>query len=723
MLYIYFTSVVVSLIALILFIVISDRKVLFYNASFFIFVLLGNLAYYFMARVETVEAALVANKVTYFSGCALSLFLMMLVCDACKIELTKHTRMAMYGLNSAVMLLSMTVGYNDWFYKKCELRRINGVSILVKEYGPAHNLFLVMMYGYLLTGIVLLLVSLLRRKNLIYKNVIMMLFVYFCTVFCYTAGRKLLYPVDPICISYSIDTVILLFVTYNTGLYNLDEALLSSIEKQEHQGYVLFDKHYAYAGSNDVALKLIPELQGQRLTKTLNTSDSMVLERIVKLLEQYNGTDDTDYVSEDGRDLELTVQYLYKSEKVHGFILRVTDDSKQQGYIRQLDLISTNKSNFLSNVSHEIRTPINSVLGMNEMILRECEDPRIKEYALNIASAGQTLLQLINDVLDLSKIESGKLEVIPDEYMLADVIYDLENMIRPLIKTDKVTFRIELGENLPDKLFGDAIRVKQMVTNILTNACKYTEEGTICFRVDGIRNGDLCEMRFAVTDTGRGIKESDMGNLFDAFERVDQLKNSGIEGTGLGLAITKKFALMMDGDITVESTYGKGSTFTIIVPQKVIGDGIMHDYHTGRRNVERVEYTETFHASQAKILAVDDVKMNLTVIKLLLKETKMQITCCSSGQECIEAVQKEHYDLILLDHMMPDMDGIETLKRIREAHYCDDTPVIALTANADVRAKETYLECGFADYMSKPIEPMVLERMIAEYLPVDKIAH
>ncbi|MGN0649885.1 MAG: ATP-binding protein [Oscillospiraceae bacterium] len=717
----YFSTTVVAFISLILFIIISDKKVMFYNASFFIFVFLSNLGQLFIGLSSNVEEALMANKLTYISGCLLSLFLMMLVFDACKVNPNKWVRLGMYCFNITVMIISMTAGFTDWLYKECHIEKLNGVTILVKEYGPAHTLFLVMLYGYSIVGFSLLVYSLIKRKKIIYKNVILMIIQYIITLLCYTVGRKLLGGLDPLCVSYAVNSIILLFVTYNTGIYNLDEALLSSVDKQDSQGYLLFDKKLNYIGCNHVAEKFIPELEQQNLARQLNSRCSKALDKIEEMIKGYSGESLKESISFDGKDIEISVNYLYKSNKVRGYIVRIADDSKQQEYIRQLDMISTNKSNFLSNVSHEIRTPINAVLGMNEMILRECKDDNIREYAMNIASSGQTLLQLINDVLDLSKIESGKLEVIPIEYELADIIHELETMIRPLVKKDVQELKVEASPALPKKLYGDAIRVKQMVTNILTNAVKYTDKGTITFKIDGERDGENFIFRYTVSDTGRGIKESDMGSLFTAFERVDQRKNSGIEGTGLGLAITKKFAVMMGGDITVESTYGQGSVFTVTVPQKVIGSETMGDYRTGRHEKTRAEYTESFHAPEAKVLAVDDVKMNLTIITKLLKKTQIPITCVMSGNECIEAVKSEHFDIILLDHMMPELDGIDTLKILRDEHLCDDTPVIILTANADVDAKSNYLGAGFSDYLSKPINPAMLEQMIMEYLPEDKV--
>lgn len=674
-----------------------------------------------MGFSKTVEEALLACKITYFGGSFLTIFLMMLACDACKIKLKKIVRVIMYSLNLAIFLLSLTAGYTNWFYRECHIEKVNGITILVKEYGPAHILFLVMMYGYLLAGIIMLIYSIIRRKKLVYRNILLLLAIYLVTVLCYVLGRKLLGGLDPVTVAYSISSMILLFVTYNTSMYNFDEALLASMEKQDYQGFMLFDRKYRYLDCNDVAVKFIPSLKDQQLMRKLNDGDNETLHAVNNLIMSYDGKTEKISISSEGQDIELSAQYLYKGNNIRGFIVRIIDDSKQQEYIRQLDLISKNKSNFLSNVSHEIRTPLNAILGMNEMILRENADGRIQDYALNIAASGQTLLQLINDVLDLSKIESGKFEVIPTTYSLADIIYELESMVRPIIKKDDLSLIIDVDESLPGKLYGDAIRIKQMATNILTNAVKYTEKGTINFNVRGEIKDDICILNMSVKDTGRGIKENDIDNLFNAFERVDQLKNSGIEGTGLGLAITKKFALMMDGDITVQSTYGEGSTFSIVVPQKVVSSEPIGDYSKNRHEHVREEYTVSFIAPDAKVLAVDDIEMNLSVIELLLQDTQIQISTCNSGKDCLEMVKEEKFDLILLDHMMPDLDGVETLKIIKDNHYGDDTPIVALTANADVNAKSEYINYGFSDYLSKPIDPGMLEKLVYSVLPKEKI--
>ncbi len=716
MINLYLISAIISFVALFVFIFISDRKVLFYNASFFLFVSIANIGYFFLGNAASVEEAILANKITYICGCILSLFLLMVVSDACKVKLPKPVRLLMYIFTAVVILLAMTVGYNDWFYKNCSIEQVSGVTRLVKEYGPAHMLFLVMMYGDMTFAIIMLISSIIKRKKLVYKNVLLLLFSYVSTVFFYSFGRKAIDVIDPVCISYCINDIILLFVTYNTYLYNTDEALLTSVEKQDYQGYMMFDRHYKYVGCNHVAVKFIPALENQQLARRLDTSESEVLSRINSMIEKYDGGDLRESISFDGKDIEVSISYLYKVNRVRGYIVRISDDSKQQEYIRQINQASNNKSVFLSNVSHEIRTPINAVLGMNEMILRECTDDKIKKYALGIETSGRTLLQIINDILDLSKIESGKFEVLSEEYNLADMINDVENIIRPLITKDTTEFVIEASRDLPQTLYGDDGRIKQMIINVLNNAVKYTERGFIKFKIGGVREDDIYTFQFIVSDTGRGIRESDMERLFSAFERAEQFKNSGIEGTGLGLAITKKFAVMMGGDVTVQSTYGEGSTFIITIPQKIIGYDLMGDYRANRRVRTKEPYSESFHAPNAKLLVIDDVEMNMVVIRQLLKKTQIQIECLGSGEECIEAVKNAHYDMILLDHMMPNMDGVETLRVLRDEHLCDDTPIIALTANVDVNSEEKYYEYGFDGYIPKPIPPKKLEEIIKSML-------
>ncbi len=388
------------------------------------------------------------------------------------------------------------------------------------------------------------------------------------------------------------------------------------------------------------------------------------------------------------------------------------------------------KSAFLSNMSHEIRTPINAVLGMNEMVLRECDDDNILAYSESIKTAGNTLLGIINDILDFSKIEAGKMEIIPVDYDLSSVLNDLVNMVQTRADAKGLLLELEFAHDTPHYLNGDEIRIKQVITNILTNAVKYTKEGSITFTAgyERIENDDENIMlNIAIKDTGIGIKKEDLSKLFSEFERIEEERNRNIEGTGLGMNITRSLLDMMGSTLHVESTYGKGSRFSFSLKQKVIKWDPLGDYESTYRSSisARQKYKEAFTAPQANVLVVDDTPMNLMVFKSLLKQTGIKIDTANSGDEGISAALEHKYDLIFLDHMMPHKDGIQTLKEMKEEKNNPniDTIAICLTANAISGAREKYLAAGFDDYLTKPIDPHKLEEMLIHYLPDDKILY
>ena len=386
------------------------------------------------------------------------------------------------------------------------------------------------------------------------------------------------------------------------------------------------------------------------------------------------------------------------------------------------DAIAANaaKDKFLAHMSHEIRTPINAVLGMDTMILRETKDMQIKEYALDIQNAGQNLLALINDILDFSKIESEKLEIIPVEYDLCSLIHDISNMIKAKAEAKKLELHIHVDENLPSKLLGDDVRVRQVLVNLLNNAVKYTHQGKVSLSVDGRCEGRKVILDFAVRDNGIGIKEEDISKLFKEFERIEEKRNRNIEGTGLGINITTRLLLLMGSRLQVESVYGEGSCFSFTLEQQIVDSTPIGNLEERiSKQSKEYAYTSTFTASEAYFLVVDDTLINLKVFVSLLKDTGVNVDVADSGKACLEMVAKKHYDLIFLDHMMPEMDGIETLHRMKEMeeNLCENTPVIALTANAITGAKEMYLAEGFDAFLSKPINPEKLEQMILKLLP------
>ena len=413
---------------------------------------------------------------------------------------------------------------------------------------------------------------------------------------------------------------------------------------------------------------------------------------------------------------------------LNGYLERIQKEEQMENELRVARAASEAKSNFLSSMSHEIRTPINAVLGFDEMILMENKDPDIEKYAEDIQSAGRTLLSLINDILDFSKIEAGKMNIVPVEYELCSTVNDMINMAASLAKDKGLYLDVNVDSNMPHLLYGDEVRLKQIILNILTNAVKYTEKGGVTFNI-GYEKIDDDNIYFicSIKDTGIGIKSEDMDKLFSPFERLDEQKNSAVKGTGLGMSITKQLLAKMGSALEVESVYGEGSTFSFRVVQKVtkweeVGN-LSEAFKKYLPHDADKHKNDRFYAPDAKILVVDDTEYNLLVVTRLLKRTKIQIDTASGGRETLELICRNRYDIVYIDHMMPEMDGIETFKQMKvlEGNLNRDVPWIVLTANAVSGAREKYMAEGFTDYMTKPVNYLTLKNSLIRYLPEGRI--
>lgn len=380
------------------------------------------------------------------------------------------------------------------------------------------------------------------------------------------------------------------------------------------------------------------------------------------------------------------------------------------------DAANKAKSDFLANMSHEIRTPMNAIIGMDEMILRTKPSDPIRKYALDIQSAGKTLLSIINDILDLSKIESGRMVLIPVEYSFSSVMNDVVNMTMNKAKDKGLGYNLKVSEDMPSVLLGDEIRIRQVMLNLINNAIKYTHEGSVSVEVSYIDKMEMLQV--IVSDTGIGIKDEDLGRLFASFQRLEEEKNRNIEGTGLGLNITRSLVRMMDGAISVKSVYGEGTTFTVQMKQTVIDRTPVGDFAQNlmRMQEHNEEYKPALVAPSARVLIVDDNDMNLEVIAGLLEDTKIKVTTAESGKECLEILREGSFDVIFLDQMMPGMSGVQTLEEISRQKLADNTPVIALTADAIVGARDNYIQEGFTDYLSKPVMYEALEAVLLKYI-------
>lgn len=393
---------------------------------------------------------------------------------------------------------------------------------------------------------------------------------------------------------------------------------------------------------------------------------------------------------------------------------------------KEIEELNQMQNRFFSSMSHEIRTPINTIIGLNEMILREDVSDEVAEDARNIQGASKMLLTLINDILDMSKIESGNMDIVPVTYDMGNMLSDIVNMIWVRARKKGLEFHVNVDQSMPSQFFGDEVRIKQILINVLNNAVKYTSEGAVTLSIQWKKlENDQAQIVYSVTDTGMGIKKESIPYLFSAFKRVDEEKNRYIEGTGLGLSIVKQLVELMNGEISVNSVYMKGSTFVITLPQKVVGKTEIGELNLEERHAmnARQHYKQSFEAPKANVLIVDDNETNLMVEEKLLRATMVNITTAASGEQCLKETLQKHYDVIFMDHLMPEMDGIECLHEIRKqtGGLNQKTPVVILTANAGGENKTLYRREGFDGYLLKPVSGTQLEEELLRHLPKELV--
>lgn len=414
--------------------------------------------------------------------------------------------------------------------------------------------------------------------------------------------------------------------------------------------------------------------------------------------------------------------FVYTVQDIHEDMMRLLNQESTVQAIeeqnKRLQKADKEKTKYFSSMSHEIRTPINAILGMNEVILRESREENILSYARDIKSASKYLLSMVNDILDYSKIEAGKMEIVPVEYSTAEMIHSICNLVSIRLEQKDLQFHVKVAEDVPCKLYGDEIRISQVIVNLLTNSVKYTEKGSVTFSVETTKmENHSFALRVTVQDTGIGIRKEDQEKLFADYQRLDTERNRKIEGTGLGMSIVVGLLKQMDSQLEVESTYGEGSTFSFVLPQKIVDQTPIQLEKGAVAVKEDAQLTEIADVSQRRILIVDDNLMNLRVAKALLRPYQLEVDVANSGRQCLEKLQGASYDIIFLDHMMPEMDGVQTLQEIQKMEAVNPgMQVIALTANASPGARDEYRSFGFTDYLEKPLTSDALDHVIRRYL-------
>lgn len=699
--------------------------------SYMFFYCVSNLVYnagvLLELRSTTEEAYVVALKLGYMGRLWIGLSLFLFGAELCRIHVPGYITAVLALTHAFIYTLILDLEGNDLYYDYMEFVIRGDFPRLLHHGGPFYTVQTVMSMGYTVLGCLGVLYTFLRETNKMAKKRLMLILLAFASIgisyvvyiFKLVALAELY---DVTTFGFAIGTIFMLIAIFKYKMLDAETVARNYVVDELSEGILVVDDEGRVSYHNKPAERLFPELAEQDVS---GKKSEAVLERIRFAI----------YCDEPMRINEKIytprANSLIQNGTSVGVLYVLVDDSEHYRYMDELreqrqiaDDANKAKSQFLANMSHEIRTPINAILGMGEMILRESKEKETVEYAEDIETSGQTLLALINDILDFSKVEEGKMEIIPVQYEPVIVKNDIVNMIKDRATKKGLKFEVEFDKEIPRLLRGDEIRIKQCALNLLTNAVKYTQEGEVRLKIRHRKSSDdRIVLSFEVSDTGVGIRPEDMDNLFSPFMRIDEKKNRSIEGTGLGISITKRLLELMKSDLHVESEYGKGSVFSFEIEQEVLNwepageperkaDGV---------NKKKAEYKELFHAPEATILVVDDIKMNLTVFTKLLKKTQIQIDTALSGKLAIEMAKDKNYDIIFIDHLMPDMDGIETLEKLKEDNPDSNAVYIALTANAISGAREMYLNAGFADYISKPVEGPKLEKLIMSYLPPEKL--
>ena len=683
--------------------------------------LVNDLGYYFQLRAHSVESYLFAFSLSAAGRVWVTFALFMFVTELVRVKVPGIARLFMSLFNVVSYIIMITTLKTGLYYNISSFQIRDGFPVLIRTNGWWHHIWSAVIVLYAFYGLMLLFIAYSREKNKTSEKKYLMVMLAMATMSSFVIIQlfkplPFFYLYDMTMLSFPIAAVFMFIAIFRYNL--MDSATLAReyVIDRLSEAIIAVDDTGEISYKNDPALSVFPHLTNDPHSVIDTIRSAMESNEPIRIGERI-------YTPESSSLSSCGVSA--------GTIYTITDDTQHYKYMEQLeeqkrmaDEANRAKSAFLANMSHEIRTPINAVLGMDEMIIRESGEKSIRAYAKDIKTAGKTLLSLINDILDFSKIEEGRMEIIPTQYDLSSVINDLVNMIRPRAQKKGLKFELSVDRNVPHILYGDEIRIKQVVINLLTNAAKYTNEGYVRLVVGfSKKDDDHIMLSFAVEDSGVGMKKEDMDKLFSPFSRIDEKKNRSVEGTGLGMSIVRQLLDLMGSSVNVDSVYGKGSTFSFEIEQKVIGWEPMGDISDRfiKDEDDTAVYHELFQAPDANILVVDDTEVNLSVICNLLKQTRIKINTATSGLSAISLAKEKHFDMIFIDHMMPDMDGIETLKYIREECDCTGCACIALTANAVSGAREMYLDAGFSDYISKPVDGRRLEEMIRKYLPEDKV--
>lgn len=678
--------------------------------------------YFFEMRTDNLEVYEVTTRLEYFALSVMMILYLPLISEYCRIPVPKTVFWCQCVLSIVSFFIICTNNYHHLYSTSVESLNYGGIYVCHVYGGPYYPVCFINYFVLYFYCLVMCIVEIKNSSGVSRKRTLLL-----------TIGMSfgaVLFPVRAYMVSRGIEVMsyfvfcgmFLIFVAFvRYGYFSSVRVAADNIVNFGKEGIVVLGEEGKVIFINKAAKEMFPELISLKKIEKSERFNEIFVNR---------GGD----IVEGNFHYQIRVEEIIEYESVQGFEIVILDMTEQYATLERLKSLTEKaeaanaaKSAFLANMSHEIRTPMNAVLGMDELILRSEINSEVRKYASSIQSAGNTLLSIINDILDISKIEAGKLEINKVEYELSTVVRDVINMTKKKAEDKGLVYSFDIDKELPSKYYGDEIRIRQILLNVINNAVKYTPHGSVNVslfaehvnrRFPGGR--EIVNLVVIVKDTGIGIKEENIDKLFDNFIRLDENKNREIEGTGLGLPLTKQLVELMEGDISVTSVYNEGSQFTLTIPQVVIDDSFIALEKSDKADTDTVARA-TFAAPTGYILAVDDSDVNLEVIRGLLNDTQLRIDYAMSGKEAVEKTSTNQYDIILLDSMMPDMSGKETMDIIRWQPNNTSVPIVVFTADAVSGAKEAYLNMGFTDFLSKPVVYKNLEKMIMTYLPQEKL--
>ena len=711
----------------------TNHNIIYFTVSSIV----ANCGYLWSTFANDIGEAIIGLKVQYLGSIPLCFFTFLLIATICQIKIPRVVKYLLGTASGIVLVLAMTVGRSQIFYKGIEFVKEENYSYLIKEYGPVHSLYIVLVMLYMIASLCIAIRALFTPVLVPGRMAFAIAMTEVLTIIIYFGERAIGLRYEFLPFAYSVSVTICSVGFLKQYTYDADRVAIDIRDANKENGVILFDKKRRFLGCNDAIKSIFTESEKYYVEKPI-TDDLFGKKYFDDLLDAADASDSEIYdqtIEYHERIYRVRVRKHAKDSSVgfSGYVIEFIDDTLTQNYIKRINEMnaeletsveetkaaSNAKSSFLANMSHEIRTPINAILGFNSIIMRDTNELLTRDYARDIDSAGKSLLAIINDVLDFSKIEAGRMDVVTVDYKLASLISDCRNMIYGKLVDKGLEFKLICDEKLPSVLSGDEIRLRQIVTNLLSNSAKYTDTGSVTLSVGGtVQSANTIMLELKVSDTGMGISKENQKHLFESFRRVDVTRNRNIEGTGLGLALVDNLTQLMGGSVSVESEIGKGSEFTVRIPQEIVSLEPIGTLEGVFEQDDLSSKMDDLSDTQGEILVVDDVALNIKVFVQLLKKSKLNIDTAESGQEAIKKAHEKKYDIIFLDHMMPVMDGIEAFHKMKEdsASPNVNTPVVMLTANAISGVRDEYISEGLDDYLSKPVNFEMLKDVILKYL-------